>query len=937
MNCTGAKVSVKPPVFDYVDNNDQDVDSIVDKGMHSNFPAERVDSDSTYDMLSEENTEGIEDYVDGTSNIDASSDVGTHSNFENQKSYDSIYDTLTEQNTELEQITKAGIDTGGTGTSLTLSFSHTLVSGANRLVAVSFGSENSGTIVTGVSYGGQSMTLAISGVTGSSGTRFLCEIWYILEANLPATGSQLVEITLSGSTTGLYNYGFVSEYVGASQGAPEAIAEYNQTSGATITNTMSPSNNAWVISGVGSGNSGSFTHGQSQTEILDATAGGTMTFAVAELRGGNGESSLSSTFSGTVNRLERVAASWAPATKEDNYKIDLEIQFTSVNDFLPIEALCIYTGAFSGTEDILVDFWNGTGWQNLAINLNAHSCNYYNVSLTSTTFTIRFAGGTESNDTTQDSWQVDASLLRLEGAGGKEDAVDSDTSNVDGSADVGTLNGFDSMKTMDGMANLTEDIQSVWRWQEDTSGYSATSSYETYQFWSSWTTNSTTSGNITKIGFYVFANPGNSPQVKLGIYDESGGVPNNLLAQTNAATITGTGWLDLAIIGGALNINASTTYYLSHITNIAPTTQWRYIKTATPTSRYRNNRVWPNLFSPAGTTTAAATNRYGAYRVGYDEYRLDQEVQWTNVQYSMPNEELCIYAGTMAAEDIKVEVWNGSSWVNVIADLNQSSWNNLTITSYLTSADFTMRFTDGTQSSDSNQDTWQIDVALIHIWYEGGENYELNLEVQWTSAEYTLTNEELCIRTGAFSGSESIQVRFWNSTGSSWNWGMNLTADQWNNMSITSYLASSNFTVQFLGGTETGDTTKDSWNIDAALLHVWTDDGTFDYALRVNNTETDSWQVRLTKYSDSNISRLLNCTVYLHNSSDGTSRQIYITDGSYTNQTGPWYGLVGSETIFIAVKVEAVSTGTSYIHTYLEILVPGTTTYLQYRIEFEIT
>jgi hypothetical protein len=630
-----------------------------------------------------------------------------------------------------------------------------------------------------------------------------------------------------------------------------------------------------------------------------------------------------------------------PFTGSSDYCLDLEVQWTNVIDFLPTEKLCIYSGVL-GSEDLRVDYWNGTGWENLATDLNAYSCNEYTVSLTSTTFTIRFKDEITEGDTTQDQWQIDASLLRVEGAGSKEDAVDNDTSNVDGSADVGTLSGFDNMKTKDGMATLTEGAaggETVWLWQEDTSGYQSTTSYETYQFWSSWTTNSTTLGTITKIGIYIFANPGNSPQVKLGIYDDSGGSPNNLLGQTNAGTITGAGWLDLDIVGGGVSISPSTTYHIAHITNIAPTTQWRYLKTATPVSLFRNGRVWPNLFNPAGTTTASASYRYGAYRVGYSipYYELDQEVQWTDLPYLLPNGELCIYGGTMGAEDIKVDVRNGSSWVNIISDINTSDWNNVTITSFLTSSTFTIRFIGGNETEDTNQDTWQIDVASIHVWHDSGESYKLNLEVQWTGANYARTNEELCIKTGTFSGSENIQVRVWNNTGSSWHWIMNLTASQWNNVSITPYLTSSTFTVQFLGGTETGDTAEDSWNIDATLLNVWTDDATFNYVLRVNNTEAGSWQIRLNKYSDSNINRLQNCTIYFHNSSDGTSRQIYIEDGSYTNQTGPWYDLGDSETIYIAMTVKTTSTGISYVCTYLELLIPGKTTYARYILTFEFT
>ena len=125
---------------------------------------------------------------------------------------------------------------------------------------------------------------------------------------------------------------------------------------------------------------------------------------------------------------------------------------------------------------------------------------------------------------------------------------------------------------------------------------------------------------------------------------------------------------------------------------------------------------------------------------------------------------------------------------------------------------------------------------------------------------------------------------------------------------------------------------------DEASIKIHTyDETTYDCVLRVNNTETDSWQIRLKKYSDSNINRLRNCTIYFHNSSDGASRQIYIQNGAYINQTGPWYDLGDSETIYIAMTVEATSTETSYVYTYLEIRIPGTTAYLQYMIAFETT
>jgi len=207
-------------------------------------------------------------------------------------------------------IAKAGTDTSGTGTALTLSFSHTLVAGSDRLVVVSIAIENGDTIdVSSVTYGGVAMIKAIDWITGTSGFRYLCEIWYILEADLPSDGSNTVLITASGTASSLEHNGYCAEYTGVEQVAPEATDGAHTSSSFTVTNTISPSDNAWVISAVGAGNVGSFTHGQSQVEVLefDDTSS---TFAVAELRSASEETSLSSTFTGTLNRLCRVAASF---------------------------------------------------------------------------------------------------------------------------------------------------------------------------------------------------------------------------------------------------------------------------------------------------------------------------------------------------------------------------------------------------------------------------------------------------------------------------------------------------------------------------------------------------------------------------------------------------------------------------------------------------
>jgi len=139
---------------------------------------------------------------------------------------------------------------------------------------------------------------------------------------------------------------------------------------------------------------------------------------------------------------------------------------------------------------------------------------------------------------------------------------------------------------------------------------------------------------------------------------------------------------------------------------------------------------------------------------------------------------------------------------------------------------------------------------------------------------------------------------------------------------------------QGTAGTSTIYTNNTSAKVSVAAPQENT---TYDYVLKANNTATDSWKIRLKKNSDLNISRLQNCTIYFHNSTDGIAGQIYIENGNYKQDEGPWYNLPSLTTICITITVAANSTGTSYVYIYLEILVPNTSTYNLLMIAFEIT
>jgi hypothetical protein len=287
-------------------------------------------------------------------------------------------------------------------------------------------------------------------------------------------------------------------------------------------------------------------------------------------------------------------------------------------------------------------------------------------------------------------------------------------------------------------------------------------------------------------------------------------------------------------------------------------------------------------------------------------------------------------------KNIEVKFWVNSTWYSLGDQVTPTSWGWMNWTA-TTELDTWPKIDDAKIhiKSKAPQGTFYVDCARLQVDYTTPDSYELDVEVQWTNTDFNETNEELCIFGGTM-GAENITAEVWN--GTAW---QNLFTDLdsgWNNKTVTSFLTSSNFTIRFKGGSEISDTTQDSWNIDATLLHTWTYvETTYYYVLRANNTAANPWEVRLKKYSNSSIGHLQNCTIYFRNSTSANSTQIIIKNGSFNQTEGPWYALGSLETIYIAMTVEANSTGTSIVRTYLEIRVLGTTTYLQYIIAFEIT
>ncbi|MHC4216881.1 MAG: hypothetical protein ACYSU7_00340 [Planctomycetota bacterium] len=199
----------------------------------------------------------------------------------------------------------------------TLTFNHTIGSGCNRLLVVCIATEEDSPDADAVTvtYNGVAMTPAVEH-TPAGGTQMQTEIWYMLETDLPVSGTYPVFIecpAMSGSSN--INGGAIS-VSGAKQQGPEATAVNDDGSAgdSTIsTNITTLTDGAWIFECIGSGDSISgFTADSGQTERFDQLggssrcAGSTQQKAIAGLETQDWSADSSS------NRLSHVLAAFAP-------------------------------------------------------------------------------------------------------------------------------------------------------------------------------------------------------------------------------------------------------------------------------------------------------------------------------------------------------------------------------------------------------------------------------------------------------------------------------------------------------------------------------------------------------------------------------------------------------------------------------------------------
>ena len=463
-----------------------------------------------------------------------------------------------------------------------------------------------------------------------------------------------------------------------------------------------------------------------------------------------------------------------------------------------------------------------------------------------------------------------------------EDYVDLDDSNVDSSADIGTSSSFAAQKATDGTndtlteantvttsRDISNGFENSWTngggtWTQTNWGFDAATkivgSYSAVKAASSSAGNlqspalDTSAASAVHISFrWQDDNCDAASDMYLSFYDSTGNWDNVL----DLSALEDDVWLyysldtvdaqylhdDFAIrfTGGAL---ASTENFwvdeavVTKVTSLFTANMESYLPTGWSENPNPNAWAQDNSFAYGGTYSAGYE-----YNAGMTTGILVGATKDLS-GYTYAYATFWVYDDDSDANELVLKFYDNLGNWDTILDLstglgNEDVWHciyyEITDTQYL-HANFAYEFTGGTIANGENV---YIDDAQLSGIQTAAANYKLDLEFQFTNVNYTRANEQLCIKTGPYTGtSEAIKVYQWFTGNSTWGLlSTSLTASAWNNITVA--LTAATFTIRVIGATETSDTAQNTWKIDGNLLHTWETAGSlFNRAASITFTLT---------------------------------------------------------------------------------------------------
>jgi hypothetical protein len=434
--------------------------------------------------------------------------------------------------------------------------------------------------------------------------------------------------------------------------------------------------------------------------------------------------------------------------------------------------------------------------------------------------------GTETNFANAQDITPDADVMTVQEVDVRgqnyNDAIDSNTCDADGSPDKGTETNFVNAKGINPDANVMtiqeadQDVGTSTIGKTSGTGNSYTTIDANQMYGQVFT--ATSSGEIYQATFYGRSSAG-TPNAKFVICDSSGVILTNGVSNPVAVSTTAGNKVATWTAGSRPIVQNGQTYWIMVVAD-ANSVRLYYSGTTGGTSKADTTNSYISPTNPTDATSGTINYRVLYADMNNLDYEIDSEYQFTGANFTQDNEQVCFYTTShTGSETLNVKYRNGGSWTS-LGSITTTGWTNLTATG-LTSPTYTVQLIGNTETSDSFQDSWNIDLIKLHCW--NNSNYQLDFEYQWTAAVYNRVNKQVCFfivsHTG---GTENLLVNYRN--GSIWSSLGTITTTGWSNFTATG-LTSSTFTIQLKGATESGDLVQDSWNIDLIMLHTWNTTG----------------------------------------------------------------------------------------------------------------